>query len=843
MSVTTSGAASTDAALTDLVTLTVDGVSLQVPKGTLVIRVAELVGVAVPRFCEHPLLDPVAACRMCLVEIEGQPKPQPACAVTVTEGMAVRTQLTSELAQQAQFGIMEFLLINHPLDCPVCDKGGECPLQNQAMANGRPESRFDGIKRTFPKPINVSAQILLDRERCVSCVRCTRFAEQIAGDPFIEVLERGANQRIGIGNDEPFNSYFSGNTVQVCPVGALTSARYRFRSRPFDLVSTPTICEHCAAGCAQRTDIRRSMVLRRQAGDDPEVNEEWNCDKGRFAFTYLDLDRLTHPLVREDDGTLVPASWPEALDIAARGLAAAGSRVAVLPGGRLTREDAYCYAKFARVALGTDDIDFRARAGSAEEAQFLSALIAGRAMGPTYSELEKAPVVLLVGLEVEDEVPIVFLRLRKGSRKGLRVFAIAPYSSIGLTKLDGTLLATVPGTEAAALDQLAGSDDAAGELLRQPGAVVLVGERLAEVEGGLSAAARLAHATGARLAWVPRRAGERGALDAGALTGMLPGGRPLTDPQARAEVAALWRVPVDSLPSEPGRDLPGVVAALGADAAAVAAATAAGKDPTKVELAVGALVVGGVQAEDVPDLPGLLAALEQAPFIVSLEQRHSQVTERADVVFPVAVVTERSGSYLSWEGRIRRFAAALPESHAMTDGRVLALIADEMGVELGRGDVATLAAELDTLGRWSGPRPSAPSVAPATSPELAGGEAVLATWRQLLDAGVLQQGEPFLAATARPAVVRLSAATAQAMGFVPGDDVTVSTDAGAITLPLLVSDLPDDVVWLPADSEGSCPRRTLGVGSGAVVRISRGSGEPDGSRELGGSGELGGGQS
>ncbi|HEY7859766.1 MAG TPA: NADH-quinone oxidoreductase subunit G [Candidatus Nanopelagicales bacterium] len=842
MSVTTTGAASTDAALTDLVTLTVDGVSLQVPKGTLVIRAAELVGVAVPRFCDHPLLDPVAACRMCLVELEGQPKPQPACAVTVTEGMAVRTQVTSEVAAQAQRGIMEFLLINHPLDCPICDKGGECPLQNQAMANGRSESRFDGVKRTFPKPINVSAQILLDRERCVSCARCTRFAEQIAGDPFIELLERGSNQQIGTAADQPFNSYFSGNTVQVCPVGALTSARYRFRSRPFDLASTPTICEHCAAGCAQRTDVRRSVVLRRQAGDDPEVNEEWNCDKGRFAFTYLDRDRLTHPLVRDDDGTLVPASWPEALDIAARGLATAGSRVAVLPGGRLTREDAYGYAKFARVALGTDDIDFRARAGSAEEVQFLAALVAGRAMGPTYSELEKAPVVLLVGLEVEDEVPIVFLRLRKGSRRnGLRVFSIAPYASTGLTKLGGTLLPTVPGTEAEALDQLAGSDDAVGELLRRPGAVVLVGERLAEVEGGLSAAARLAYATGARLAWVPRRAGERGALDAGALTGLLPGGRPLTDPQARAEVAALWGVPVDSLPTEPGRDLPGVVAALDADAAAVAAATAARKDPAEVALGVGALVVGGVQAEDVPNLPGLLAALEQAPFVVSLEQRRSQVTERADVVFPVAVVTERSGSYLSWEGRIRRFAAVLPDSQSMTDGRVLALIADEMGVELGRGDVETLAAELDALGRWSGPRPSAPSVAPAATPVLADGEAVLATWRQLLDAGVLQQGEPFLAATARPAVARLSAATAQSVGAVAGDDVTVATEAGSITLPLLVSDLPDNVVWLPADSEGSCPRRTLGVGSGAVVRIN--AAQPGISSERNISIELGAGQS
>ena len=220
---------------------------------------------------------------------------------------------------------MELLLINHPLDCPVCDKGGECPLQNQAMSNGRGESRFEGVKRTYPKPIAISSQVLLDRERCVLCARCTRFSEQIAGDPFIEMLERGALQQVGIYEKEPFESYFSGNTVQICPVGALTGAAYRFRSRPFDLVSTPSICEHCASGCAMRTDHRRGKVLRRMAGDDPEVNEEWNCDKGRWAFQYATtVDRLTAPMVRdEESGELVTTSWPEAIAIAARGLLAA----------------------------------------------------------------------------------------------------------------------------------------------------------------------------------------------------------------------------------------------------------------------------------------------------------------------------------------------------------------------------------------------------------------------------------------------------------------------------------------------------------------------------------------
>ena len=292
----------------DLVTLTIDDIEVSVPKGTLAIRAAELIGVEVPRFCDHPLLDPVGACRQCLVEVPDAgngrplPKPQASCTLEVAPGMKIKTQLTSPVAAKAQHGNMEFLLINHPLDCPICDKGGECPLQNQALSHGYAESRFTDVKRTFPKPINISANVLLDRERCVLCARCTRFSEQVAGDPFIALIERGALQQVGIYEKEPFESYFSGNTIQICPVGALTSAAYRFRSRPFDLVSTPSIAEHDACGSAIRVDHRRGQVMRRLAGDDPEVNEEWITDKDRFAFAYGRADdRLTRPLVRDPD--------------------------------------------------------------------------------------------------------------------------------------------------------------------------------------------------------------------------------------------------------------------------------------------------------------------------------------------------------------------------------------------------------------------------------------------------------------------------------------------------------------------------------------------------------------
>ena len=465
---------------TDTVTVTIDGYQITVPRGTLVIRAAEMIGITIPRFCDHPLLDPIGACRQCLVDIEGQRKPLASCTTVCTDGMVVKTQYTSAVAEKAQRGVMELLLVNHPLDCPMCDKGGECPLQNQAMANGQGESRFREDKREFEKPVAISTEVLLDRERCISCTRCVRTSEEIAGDGFIEFLERGPDQYIGTATGKPFNSYFSGNTVQVCPVGALTGAQYRFKSRPFDLVSTPSICEHCASGCHQRTDTRRRQVLRRLAGDEPLVNEEWNCDKGRWAFAYAtQSDRLTTPLVRGADGVLRPASWQHAFAAAAAGLAAARdsdaaegpSGVGVLTGGRLTLEDAYAYAKFTRLALNTNDIDMRARPHSAEEEQFLAARVAGRHIEVSYADLEAAPVVLLAGFEPEDESPIVFLRLRKAARKSkLAVFSVAALATPGLEKVFGTLLPTVPGGEPATLTALAagGGSDADYRAGRRP---------------------------------------------------------------------------------------------------------------------------------------------------------------------------------------------------------------------------------------------------------------------------------------------------------------------------------------------------------------------------------------
>lgn len=799
----------------DLVTLTIDGAEISVPKGTLVIRAAEQLGIEIPRFCDHPLLDPAGACRQCIVEVEGQRKPMASCTITCTDGMVVRTQLTSPVAEKAQVGVMELLLINHPLDCPVCDKGGECPLQNQAMSHGRADSRFEGKKRTYEKPVPISTQVLLDRERCVLCARCTRFSHQVAGDPMIELVERGALQQVGTGEGEPFESYFSGNTIQICPVGALTSAAYRFRSRPFDLVSSPSVCEHCAGGCATRTDHRRGKVMRRLAMNDPEVNEEWLCDKGRFAFRYAQQrDRLTTPLVRSaGTGELEPASWPEALEAAARGLVR--GRTGVLTGGRLTVEDAYAYAKFARVALDTNDIDFRARVHSSEEADFLAARVAGRGRdlgsggGVTYASLERAPAVLLAGLEAEEEAPGVFLRLRKAWRKrGQRTFALAPYATRGLEKAGGTLLPAAPGTETEWFDALASGTGldaggtAASEALRGPGAVILIGERLAGVPGALSAAVRAAAATGAELVWIPRRAGERGALWAGAIPSLLPGGRPATDPRAREEVATAWGV--RELPHRYGRDTGQIVEAA-----------ATGE--------LGALLVAGVELADLPDPARAREALDAA-FVVSLELRPGEVTERADVVFPVAAVAEKSGTFLNWEGRVRMFDAALKPQHmtrpaAPSDARVLHMLADTLDVPFALPDTKAVRRELDRLGAWDGARADAPAESARPLPRAGAGEAVLAGHRMLLDLGLLQQGDEALAGTRHASVVRLSPATAAETGVKDGDLLAVTGPSGRVELPLRVTPMPDRVVWLPLNSTPGGVLSTTGATPGRLVRI------------------------
>ena len=768
----------------ELITCVIDGFEVTVPKGTLVIRAAEKLGIQIPRFCDHPLLAPAGACRQCLVDIEingrAFPKPQASCTIPVENGMIVKTQLTSPVADKAQKGVMELLLINHPLDCPVCDKGGECPLQNQAMSSGRSESRFEGVKRTFEKPVAISSQVLLDRERCVLCARCTRFSEQIAGDPFITLNERGALQQVGIYEDEPFDSYYSGNTVQICPVGALTGTSYRFRARPFDLVSTNSACEHCASGCSMRTDVRRGKTLRRLAGEDADVNEEWNCDKGRWAFKYeVAKNRITVPMIRDASGQLQEASWPEALAAAASGLK--NARAGVLVGGRATIEDAYGYSKFARVTLNTNNIDFRARTHSSEELDFL----ASASLNATYKDIDKADQVVLISFEPEDESPIVFLRIYKQTHKrAIKVTSIAPFASRGTQKLNAKLIKTATGNEVAAISALSGLTAKS---------VVLVGERAAETTGALSAVIKLVNDSGAKLGWIPRRAGEKGAIAAGALPNLLPGNRPISDASARVDIATAWSI--DSLPSEIGMSSTEII---NSDLQAV--------------------LIGGVDPMDISADAKVKLAKK---FVVSLEIRQSDITDIASVVLPVAAVVEKSGSFMDWQGSARNFEAAVEQSLNRSDVRILSMLADEIGKPINLATVKSARNEFESIGNWDGSKNSMKPVAATSAINPSSDEAVLNSWRNLLDKGAMQDGEDNLAGTARKSVVVISPARAKALGVSENDLVRVSNDYGAITLPCSINDIEDSSVWLPRNSQSSQLIRNLGTVSNSIVKVAK----------------------
>jgi NADH-quinone oxidoreductase subunit G len=534
-----------------------------------------------------------------------------------------------------------------------------------------------------------------------------------------------------------------------------------------------------------RTDVRRGKTLRRLAGDDASVNEEWNCDKGRWAFKYVTaLDRLTHPLVRNAEGVLVQASWPEALAAAAAGLK--GKRAAVLAGGRVTTEDAYGYSKFARIALGTNDIDFRARVTSDEEADFLAAHVVGSTA--TYRDIDMADHVALIAFEPEEESPIVFLRLNKNFKKrGLKVSAVATKQSIAMDKLKAEFVKVAPGAEGSAVATLSLTAKS----------LILVGERASESAGLFSAVAALAAKTGAKIAYIPRRAGERGALEAGALGSLLPGGRPVRDAAARVDIAAAWGVA--ALPTELGRTTAEIISSL-----------AAGQ--------LDAVVVGGIDAQDLPNSRAALDALKKS-FVVSLEIAPSSITDVADVVLPVAAITEKSGSFLNWEGRARAFDAAVEDSQNRSDVRILSMIADAMGESIMLGTVTAAAREFNQLGKWDGARVAFTSVAPVAAKAIGANEALLTSWRRLLDMGTLQKGEDNLAGTRRPTVAVISAKRATSLGVISGDQLRVSNAHGSITIPALVEDIHDDAVWLPRNSFASQTLVSLNAVHGDVVTV------------------------
>ncbi len=744
----------------DQVQLTIDGVEVTVPKGTLIIRAAELVGIQIPRFCDHPYLEPAGACRQCYVQVEGQPKLATSCTVSVAPGMVVSTQRTSEDVKAAQVANLEFLLLNHPLDCPICDRGGECPLQDQALAYGPGESRFTEAKRTFPKPVPMSPLIGLDRERCVLCARCTRFCDEISGDRFLELYARGAGERVSIAAGEDLRSPFSGNVVQICPVGALTATPYRFVARPFDLTSADSVCRHCSAGCAVRVDERRGEVVRVLAREQPEVNDAWICDKGRFAFHHDDAPtRISAPLVR--DRGLEPTSFGESLLRVAD--ACRGARVGILAGGRLLDEDAYALSKLARTVLGTNDLDHRRSAQdlAVDRAAALAAIDRDRSV--TYRDIERARAIVVVGLDAEQEVPILHLRLRKAAARGARIVVMHPRRTRLYDVAEHVLCR--PGDEGRLL--AGGADavvDAALAALRDAGAeagIVLAGER----PGAAAAALAAARATGARFAAVTRRAGDRGALAAGVHPAMGPGGRLLDDPEERAEIEAVWG-PV--MTTTPGRDAIGIVRAA-ADG----------------ELDV-LYLIGVDPLRDVPDAALARRALQNVGTVVVQGLELGDLEPYASVFLSAASLLEREGHVSDWEGRSQRVHPVRSAAGiARPDWEIFAGLAAAAGGDLGFETLDELHEEMARL--WS-PREAA-EVPPAPGEAVARDGLVLCTYPLLIDEGRLSaDADELKEALQEPAVLEVHPTDAAAYGLVDDVVARVRTAAGEAALPVRVTE-------------------------------------------------------
>ncbi|MGD0881522.1 MAG: NADH-quinone oxidoreductase subunit NuoG [Acidimicrobiales bacterium] len=670
---------------------TLDGRTVRARKGEMLIAAAERAGTFIPRFCYHPRMKPVGVCRMCLVEVSGPRGAtlMPSCFIEAAPGMEVVTD--SDKVTKAQDGVLEFLLINHPLDCPVCDKGGECPLQDQTLAYGPGETRFVEEKRHFEKPIPISELVLLDRERCIQCSRCTRFADEVAGEAQIDFIGRGEQIQVGIFPELPFSSYFSGNTVQICPVGALTATPYRFAARPWDLDQVESTCTTCSVGCRVAVQSSTNRLTRLLGIDIDPVNRGWLCDKGRFAADAVNSDdRLCEPMVRKD-GSLVAVSWHEALDAVAEGLRAAiadggpGS-IGVVGGARLANEGAYAWARVAKSVLGTDSVD--AQLGDGLPAEVVLGL--PRA---TIDQAASASTVILLTGDVREELPVLFLRLRAAAVDGdLSIVELSPQAT-SLTSHTEISLRYGPGDAAALVDALvsggtppAGTDAAAladaRRLVGQGPVVVVVGRPSLAEDGELvaDAAQKLAAALPeARFLPALRRGNVLGALDMGLAPGILPGRVSLEEGRSWFEEA--W----GTVPAARGRGTADILAAAAGDQAEGAPVTAL-------------VLLGADPLTDFPDRRLAVRALERAGFVVAVATAPGAALDHADVVLPAAEAHERPGTTTNIEGRVSRLGQKLvPPGQAWPDWMIAGELAVHLGHDLGYDSVGTVWDEIERV--------------------------------------------------------------------------------------------------------------------------------------------------
>jgi NADH-quinone oxidoreductase chain G len=707
----------------NLVTVTIDGHVAKVPRGMILVDAAKTIGIDIPIFCYHQKLKPVGACRMCMVQIAPANRLTTACTTPVADGMIVTT--TSELVRQGRESVLEFLLLNHPLDCPVCDKGGECPLQDNTFAHGPGNSRYIEPKRRYEKPVDLSPLIKLDRERCILCYRCTRFATEIAGDESLTVLDRGHHSEIGLSEGRVFDSPFSGNVIELCPVGALTSSLYRFRARPWDINEFASVCPHCSVGCNITVHTRKTadQVVRFLARENTPVDDGWLCDFGRFNYDFINSEqRLTRPLVRRG-GELVPAGWDEALDLTAERLRAiTGEHGPAAVGGiastQLTNEELYLFQKLLRLGLGTPNVDHRIDgAGYAAPFEY----DAGMA---SIGALERAGAILLVGADPIHETPVLDLRLKKAAANRVplivvgegaadlgrraRVWLRAPAGRevlvlAALLKVivdEGKTVegfAPVPALVAAlaamSLRSLAESTGVAEADLRRSallyaeagprrGAILYRRDDAALPGGGelLNALVTLAQATGTTneeglgLHGLVRDSNEQGAIDMGLLPTHLPGHRRADDLAAREHIERLWGV------APP--------AAAGLDGAGMLDAAAAGR-------LRGLFLLGGLPRGLARNRAAFTAAIERVDFLVVQDIILSpEVLRHADVVLPGAAFTEKEGTVTNLERRVQRIRLGMrPPGEARPDWRILR----DLGARLTGRDAFAHATPRDTM--------------------------------------------------------------------------------------------------------------------------------------------------
>jgi NADH-quinone oxidoreductase subunit G len=843
--------------MSERVNVTINGKEIAADMGQLVIDAAEKHGVYIPRFCYHPRMQPVGMCRMCIVDIDTGRGPalQPACMISVADGMKVDTE--SATTRKAQDGVLEFLLVNHPLDCPVCDKGGECPLQDQTMAYGPGESRFVEVKRHFEKPIPISEVVYLDRERCILCDRCTRFAKEVAGDPLIHFLNRGNETEVNTFPDHPFASYFSGNTVQICPVGALTAKPYRFKARPWDLEQVESTCTSCSVGCRVVVQSSRNRVLRYLGVDVDPVNWSWLCDKGRFDFEYVGHeDRVASPLVKSGD-ELAPAAWGTALDTVAEAVRAADPQaVAVLGGARLTNEAAYAWAKLAKGVIGTDNVDAQLADG------LPPALVLGLPRATIDEVCTAGGRILVVGPDLKEELPVLYLRVRDAvEHRGATLVELSP-TGTGLTPYAAASLRPRPGEAAAVLRAIFGQGDAtpvegsvadAAHALGGDGPLAVVLGRTSLAESASTAVdvagAVLAARPDARFLPVLRRANVFGALDMGLAPGLLPGR--VTLDAGREWFASRW----DRLP-----------AAAGLEAAGILAAAADGKIDVLV-------LLGADPLRDFPDRDLAARALAGARTVVSVATFIDDSARQANVVLAAAGYTEEAGTTTNLEGRISTLEQKItPPGTARQDWMLAAELALRLGSDLGvrsvddvwdeiervapshRGitravlrstagadgvvaplapgadlggthvaidgaagpdvdvdtDTATVEDEASAADAVASAEDDRPSLVSYTVPEPTSVPAFdsyslrLVATRSLYDQGTLVQHSPSLAGLAQPVALRLNPYDFDRLGIAAGGSARVTAPRGTVTSAVV----PD-----PSVPRGSAALRVAGTGT------------------------------